>query len=283
MPTARIFTHPVAARERFRTLVEAGDPGDLSEAALVIALEQYPALEIDSYLDQVDAWSSAIRSRVSGSEDVDRLVSEINRLLFEEEGFHGEAGDYYDPKNTFLNEVIDHHAGLPIALSIIYLEVSRRVGLQTVGVSIPGHFLVCLSGPFGEILVDPFDGGRVLTRAECQEFLDRLYSGGVQLREQHIRSFDDREILGRLLSHLKAMYIARGDLSGAVSALDRILILQQGDVWDIRDRGLLEMQLHRYREAIEDLRRYLEMVPYAEDAGRIRDEIDYLEGWLNRN
>lgn len=279
----RILTHPAAARERFRGLVARGTGAHLSEAALVIALEQYPALDVTSYLARLDEWSRAIRERVEGSTDVERLVTAINDFLFEQEGFHGEADDYYDPRYTFLNEVIDGHAGLPITMSIVYLEISRRVGLDTVGIAIPGHFLVQLSGPWGEILVDPFDEGRVLTREQCQEFMDRLYGGAVRLREHHLRSFSDEQILGRLLAHLKTMYMAKGDLPGALSAFDRLMILGETEPWDLRDRGLLAMQLHRYDEAIENLERYLQMAPSAEDAPRIRDEIRYLRDWLTLN
>lgn len=279
----RILTHPAAARERFRGLVSRGAGAQLSETALVIALEQYPALDVTSYLARLDEWSRAIRERVEGSTDVERLVGAINDFLFEQEGFHGEADDYYDPRYTFLNEVIDGHAGLPITMSIVYLEVSRRVGLHTVGIAIPGHFLVQLSGPWGEILVDPFDDGRVLTREECQEFMDRLYGGAVRLREHHLRSFSDEQILARLLAHLKTMYMAKGDLPGALSAFDRLMILGEAEPWDLRDRGLLAMKLHRYEEAIENLERYLQVAPSAEDAPRIRDEIRYLRDWLTLN
>lgn len=279
----RILTHPAAARERFRGLVSRGAGAHLSETALVIALEQYPALDVTSYLARLEEWSRAIRERVEGSTDVERLVTAINDFLFEQEGFHGEADDYYDPRYTFLNEVIDGHAGLPITMSIVYLEISRRVGLQTVGIAIPGHFLVQLSGPWGEILVDPFDDGRVLTREECQEFMDRLYGGAVRLREHHLRSFSDEQILARLLAHLKTMYMAKGDFPGALSAFDRLMILGEAEPWDLRDRGLLAMKLHRYEEAIENLERYLQVAPSAEDAPRIRDEIRYLRDWLTLN
>lgn len=280
---ARLFTHPAAARVRFRELVSQGGSDQLSEAALVIALEQYPDLDVRSYLDRIEEWSRAIRERAGGSGDIDHLVATINEFLFDQEGFHGEADDYYDPRYTFLNQVIDGHAGLPITLSIVYLEISRRVGVRTVGIAIPGHFLVQLSGPWGDILIDPFDEGRVLSRDECQEFLDRLYGGAVKLREQHLRSFTDSQILARLLSHLKTMYLSHGDLNGAISAYDRLVILGEVDPWDFRDRGLLAMKLHRYEQAITDLERYLQLAPSAEDVNRIRDEIRYLRDWLSLN
>lgn len=266
--------------------MESPDPRiDLLEASLVIALEEYPALQIDSYMSQIDRWGEEIRERLEGSSDVERFLEQINRLLFEEEGFHGEAGDYYDPKNAFLNEVLDRHAGLPLALSIVYIEIFRRVGrgMDVAGVALPGRFLVKIRGVWGELLIDPFDEGRVLTERECQAIMDQVFGGAVQLREQHLRSSSQKEVVTRLLAHLKSVYMARDDLQGAITAIDRILILDEHDAWEIHDRAMLEMQLHRYREAMEDLEHYLELMPHAEDRPKIRGQIDYLRGWLDRN
>src|SRR5204862_2721033 len=131
------------------------DPAlDLVEASLVIALEDDPGVAIDRYLEQVNAWTDAIRERLEGSRHVERIVDSINKLLFEEEGFHGEDEDYYDPRSALLNETLDKHAGLPIALSILYIEMSRRMGVEAAGVSLPGRFLVKFSGAFGQIVVD---------------------------------------------------------------------------------------------------------------------------------
>lgn len=281
---ARFFTHPAAARQRFLELTQRPEPLlDLVEASLVIALEEYPALDIDGYLRRVDGWSDAIRERVEGSRDIERIVEEINRLLFEEEGFHGEAENYYDPRNTFLNEVLDRHAGLPLALSIVYLEISRRLGIDMTGVALPGRFLVKVCGTWGTIFIDPFDEGRVLTTAECQKIMDEVYGGGVRLREHHLRSSSRREIVGRVLSHLKSIYLSSNDLSRAIGSVDRLLMLDGKDSFELRDRGLVSMQLHRYDEAIEFLERYLVATPHADDRSRIREQIAYLRAWMERN
>jgi len=284
MQTARVLTHPALARQRFVELVQLSESEiDLSEASLVIALEEYPALQIDRYLEQIDRWSVAIRERVEGSHDVERIVEEINRFLYEQEGFHGEADDYYDPRNAFLNEVLDRHAGLPIALSIVYIEISRRLGIQMTGVSLPGRFLVKVTGPWGEILLDPFDEGRVLSTQECQKLMDEVYGGGVRLREHHLRSFSKRQILARLLSHLKSLYLRRRDLPGAMASIDRLLILDSKDPFEIRDRGVVAMQMHDYRQAILDFEEYLELMPHADDRAKTREQIAYLRSWLEKN
>src|SRR4051794_23668263 len=284
MQAARVLTHPAFARQRFREITGRPDPSlDLVEASLVIALEDDPGIAIDTYLERVNAWTDAVRERLEGSRHIERIVDSINKLLFEEEGFHGEDEDYYDPRSALLNETLDRHAGLPITLSILYIEISRRIGMDVSGVALPGRFLVKFSGDFGEVVVDPFDGGRVLSTIELQPLLDTLYGGGVRLREHHLRSFSRKEILARELAQLKAAYLARHDIDRAAASIDRLLILDDRDASELRDRAALAMQLHAYHEAIGCLERYLTLVPGADDSRRVREQILYLRSWLNAN
>src|ERR1041385_9372104 len=168
----RVLTHPAFARQRFVEIARRPDAQlDLVEGSRVIALEDDPSIDIDDYLERVGEWSGAVRERVDGSRDVDRVVDAINRLLFDEEGFHGEDEDYYDPRSALLSETLDRHAGLPMTLSILNIEVSRRVGVEVSGVALPGRFLVKFSGAFGQIVVDPFDGGRGLSTGGLQQLL----------------------------------------------------------------------------------------------------------------
>src|ERR1051325_7801359 len=234
----RVLMHPAAARQRVVHLAALPEPQlDLVEASLVIAMEENPAVDLDRYLAQVGNWGEAVRARLEGSRNVERIVETINRLLFQEEGFHGEDDDYYDPRSALLSEALDRHAGLPITLSILYLEISRRVGIEATGMAMPGRFLVKFTGDFGMIVVDPFDGGRILSTAELQALLDGLYGGGVRLREHHLRSFSRREILARELAQLKAAYLAQHDLHRAAASVDRLLILDDRDPYQVRDRA----------------------------------------------
>lgn len=282
--SSRVFTHPALARQRFREI--AGRPEatlDLVEASLVIALEDQPLIDIDRYLHQLDQWSDSVRERLNGSSDVERIVESINRLLFAEEGFHGENDDYYDPRSALLSELFERHAGLPITLSILYLELSRRMGVEATGVALPGRFLVKFSGLFGEIVVDPFEDGRVLSGMEMQKLLDAMYGGGVKLREHHLRSYSRKEILARELAQLKAAYLAQRDLPHAAASIDRLLILDDRDVWEMRDRAALATQMHAYELAIAWFERYLELAPHAEDRHRIRERVAWLKGWTDPN
>ena len=284
MQSGRVLTHPALARRRFVELAALPDPKvDLVEASLVIALEDLPGLAIDDYLARVNEWSTAVQQRLEGSRDVERIVESINRLLFDEEGFHGEDEDYYDPRSALVSEMLDKHAGLPITLSILYIEMSRRIGMEVTGVSIPGRFLVKFSGAFGQIVVDPFDGGRVLSTVEIQKLLDSVFGGGVKLREHHLRSFSAKEILARELAHLKSAYLARHDLPHAAASSDRLLILDENDPYEVRDRAAIAAQMHAYRVAIDSFERYLALMPHAEDGARIREQIAYLRAWLEQN
>ena len=284
MQSGRVLTHPAVARQRFREIAELPEPHiDLVEASLVIALEDRPGLEISHYLDEVHAWSGVIRDRLEGSRDVERIVDSINRLLFDEEGFRGEDEDYYDPRSALLNELLDTHAGTPITLSILYLELTRRVGFEATGVSLPGRFLVKFSGDFGQIVVDPYDGGRILSTIELQKILDGIYGGGVRLREHHLRSLTRKEVVARELAHLKTAYLAQHDLARAAASADRLLILDDRDPFELRDRAALAMQMHAYSVAIECLERYLSLQPHADDLTRVREQIAYLRAWIDQN
>ena len=281
---ARVLTHPARARRRFEAIAGLPEPLlDLVEASLVIDLEEDPRLDVDRHLNDVQRWSDAVRQRIEGSRDVERIVETINRLLFDEEGFLGADDDYYDPRSALLSEALDRHAGLPITLSILYIELSRRTGIEDTGVALPGRFLVKFTGPFGVIVVDPFDGGRVLSTVELQKILDGMFGGGVQLREHHLRSFTPRQILARELAQLKAAYLAQRDLTRAAASIDRLLILDARDAYEVRDRAALAMQMHAYALAIELFERYLALMPSADDRSRVREQIAYLQAWLDQN
>src|SRR5438045_4129825 len=284
MQSGRVLTHPALARQRFRQIAELPDPLlDLVEASLVIALEENPSLNVDRYLARVNEWSGAVRDRLEGSRDIERIVESINRLLFDEEGFHGQEENYYDPRSALLNEMLDRHSGLPITLSILYIEICRRVGMDVAGVSLPGRFLVKFSGAFGHIVVDPFDGGRVLSTIELQKLLDTVYGGGVRLREHHLRSFTPKQILARELAHLKSAYLAQHDLPRAAASIDRLLILDENDPFEIRDRAAVAVQMHAYAEAVACLERYLAIMPHADDNARVREQIAWLRAWFQKN
>src|SRR5437899_3280203 len=179
---------------------------DLAEASLLIAGEEYPDLDPVRYLARLDELGSALRHEAGGARGED-AVAALNRLLFQVEGFRGNTEDYYDPRNSFLNDVLDRRTGIPITLSLIYMEVGKRLGLSLEGVGMPGHFLVkCL--PEGlEIFIDPFHQGEILLEEGCKKRLMEIYGNDFQFKRSFLDSVGKRQILSRMLTNLKGIYL----------------------------------------------------------------------------
>ncbi len=265
---------PPPCRQRFARLVSRPETAiDLAEAALVIAQEEYPELEVARYLSCLDEMGAEVRARVAPAEDPHRLIAALGDYLFRDQGFHANTDDYYDPRNSFLNDVLDRRIGIPITLSTVYLEVGRRLGLRLHGVGMPGHFLVKYAGPDEEIVIDPFSGGALVSHAECQRILDRSYHGKVAFEPRFLATVGTRQILTRMLNNLKAIYFKKQGFAKALSVVERILILEPGSATEVRDRGLVLSQLKRYPEATADLERYLKLAPGAEDSEVICDHL----------
>jgi regulator of sirC expression with transglutaminase-like and TPR domain len=246
---------------------------DLAEAALLIAQEEYPAMEVSAYLRRLDALAEAARGRIGDLRDPREVCSGLNEHLFRHEGFRGNTDDYYDPRNSFLNEVLDRRTGIPITLSIVYLELAWRLGHPLLGVGMPGHFLVKFSDASGEVVIDPFHGGIIVSPADCQRILDRLFDGRLTFEPKMLAPLSKRQILIRILNNLKGIYVKADQYGKAFAAADRLLILRPDSPCDLRDRGLLACQLKRYSDASADLDRYLRLVPEAEDRDVIREHL----------
>jgi len=273
---------PDSIRERFAQIV-AGPEEDLNlaEAALLIAKEEYPQLDVPAYLHRLDLLAEGIRPRLAGDTSPARIVQEINRHLFQEEGFTGSnASEYYDPRNSFLNEVLDRKVGIPITLSVVYMEVGQRLGLPLVGVSFPGHFLVKHRDADGEVVLDPFLGGSSLSQEDLENKLREIYGTPAPAMAQLPRllaATSKKEILVRMLRNLKGIYLQRSDFTKALSAADRILLIIPDFPLEVRDRGIIYQRLECFQAAITDYRRYLQLTPNAEDAGTIRSLIITLQ------
>jgi regulator of sirC expression with transglutaminase-like and TPR domain len=265
---------PPPCRRAFARLVSRPEPAiDLAEAALLIAKEEYPDLEVAHYLSQLDAMAAEVRARAGSVADAHQLIASLGDYLFKEQGFHGNTDDYYDPRNSFLNDVLDRRTGIPITLSTVYMEVARRLGIRLHGVGMPGHFLVKYVGPDEEIVIDPFNGGVIVSPADCQRILNRISGGKLAFEPRFLSVLGTRQILARMLTNLKVIYFNSQAYAKALSVVERLLILDPQAATEIRDRGLLSSQLKRYPEAMADLERYLKLAPAAEDADVIRDHL----------
>jgi regulator of sirC expression with transglutaminase-like and TPR domain len=257
-------------RRHFASLVRQTQ-GDfrLAEGALLIAQEEYPNLDIAAYLHRLDTMATAVKHQLGLELDPRRIVTTLNAYLFDTQGFYGNQEDYYDPRNSFLNDVLDRKTGIPITLSVLYLELGRQVGLPIVGVGLPGHFIVQYAAQPGQFWIDPFHRGQVLSREDCMARLQDIYGQTLAWHEAHLQPVSDHDILRRILHNLKAIYLRQSDHSRALSVVERLLLLTPGMPTEVRDRGLLHSQLGHLEAALNDLQHYLQLAPDAPDAAVI--------------
>ncbi len=271
-------------RQEFAALVARPDEAiALDRAALLVAAEEYPDLDITAYQRRLDLLAAAAGERIGPERQPAQVIAHLNRFLFDELGFRGNSQDYYDPRNSFLNEVLDRRLGIPLTLSLVYLEIGRRLGLPLRGVGLPGHFIVLFQTE-PPLYLDPFNRGTVLTVADCAALVARLAQGRVHLRPAHLQPVGPRQILWRLLLNLKYSYLRRNDLARALGVIDRLLLLRPEALTERRDRGLVRYRLGHLTCALVDLHAYLQAAPSAPDAAVIRQkirEVRRLIGWLN--
>jgi len=270
---------PGSPRHRFVEAVDrADDQVELARAALLVACEEYPQLPVEPYLARLDELAEMVRDRLDNETAPLVVLQELLQTLFVRVGLQGNRASYYDPRNSFLNDVLDRKRGIPLTLGILTLEVGWRLGLPLAGVNFPGHFLVRFEGESLRLLVDPFDGGRTLFEDEAQSLLDRAYGGMVRVRPEFLRTARRRDMLVRLLTNLKGIYLNVQDAPRALAAVERILVIHPMAQSEIRDRGTLLARLGRTEEALEQLEWYLGTAPDASDAERIQALVDELRG-----
>ncbi|HKF54548.1 MAG TPA: transglutaminase-like domain-containing protein, partial [Blastocatellia bacterium] len=221
------------------------------------------------------------REAVSGLSDPSDMLEAINSVLFLEYRYHGNRQNYYDPRNSYLNQVIDRRTGIPITLSIVYMAVADSVGLRVSGVGMPGHFLVKHSGPRGEIYIDPFNSGRLIDAAGCARLVKEASNGNFELRSEHLVAVSKKQILTRVLTNLLAIYSEAKDFARAIRVLDLILMIHPNEPARVRDRGLLLAASGRARESIESLEQYMRLSPGASDAGEIINNIKRIKARLS--
>ena len=258
----------------FRQAVDRAETEiDLGRAALTIAASDYPNLDIDAYVTRIEELAAAAEERVGGEADAYRSIAALNHVLFQERGFHGNREHYFDPKNSFLNEVLDRKTGIPISLSVLYMEVAQRIGLPLHGVGFPGHFLVKYIGDNQDIVVDPFNRGEILSENSLKNMLYRLYGGTIAFDPDLIESISKKQILRRMLNNLKIIYLGQDDLIKGLSVVEHLVLLDPASGEDIRDRGLIYLRLECFRQALEDLESYLRLAPHAKDAQAVKEQV----------
>ena len=270
------------APERFAELLARDEAEiDLARACLLIAADAYPGLDVDGYLGEIERLAARLRGRLPKDGGPEDRVAALNRFLFDDLGYSGNAGNYYDPRNSYLNEVLDRRTGIPITLSVLYLEIGRRIGLDLVGVSFPGHFLVRLRLRGAILVLDPFSGGEAQSEADLRERLQRVIpegaAGGVPVDalplDQFLEPAGKRQILARLLRNLKGIYRDAHKPQRLLEVLNRMLVVAPEAHGELRERGLLYQSMECYRAALKDLQDYSALEPEAPDIDEVRAKL----------
>ena len=250
---------------------------NLARAALLVAQEEYPQIPVELYLARLDQMAEEVKDRLADETAPPVVLCELLEMLFARRGFSGNRKAYYDPRNSFLNDVLDRSTGIPLTLGIVLLEVGWRLGLKLEGVNFPGHFLVRYRGDAVDLLIDPFDSGKVRFVDQAQELLDQLYGGMVRVQDSFLRTAGRRDMLVRLLTNLKGVYVNVSDHPRALAVVERLLIIQPDSRSDLRARGLILARMGRSEDAVAQLREYLDLTPGAGDVERIRSMMADLE------
>lgn len=246
----------------------------LIEAALAISWEEYPHIDLSSYREALDVMATDLQQRLRGINYPLKVISEVNRYLFEEQNFCGNEKNYYDPRNSFLTDVITRRLGIPITLSMVYMAIGDRIGFPLEGVSLPGHFIIRPQRSDIEVFIDPFAKGEILFKQDCASKLVQIYGSQAELKPEYLETVGVRRILERMLMNLKLIYLNQKKFHKALSTVEKILMLWPNASTQVRDHGLLCYQLERYVEARSDLETYLDLSPYADDAELIQKLID---------
>lgn len=264
------------ASEAARHLVAVAGPDakriPLAEAALWIAAEEYPNLDVEAYVDRLDELAEVARRAIFPCAAEDR-AARFNHFFFGELGFAGNSESYDDPRNSFLNDVLDRRQGIPITLSLVLMEVGKRLGLAIEGIGLPGHFIAGARLDDSQILLDPFNGGALLTPEDCDGLVGSVLGREVKLSPDHYAPVTGRQLLTRMLANLKAAYWRREEWEGVVGAIDRILALDPKAAPEWRDRGVAWSNLGEVRRGLGDWERYLTEFPDAEDHETVKGHL----------
>ena len=268
-------------RADFVKMVHRPEPSiELARAALLVAAESDPKVDVESSLRTLDAWAGELAGRFQPGWNNLQKLARLRSYVFEELGFRGDRSDYYSPSNSLLHEVLERRRGIPVTLGIVMLEIGWRVGMPFEGVGFPGHFLVRLAGEPKDLLLDPYQRGMSVHEEDCIHMLQESTGGAVGFDPELIASVGKREMIVRLLRNLKGAWLRRGDDGQALAAVDRLLVLDPDDAGEIRDRGLLLFRLGRWREALDSLGGYLRRTPEASDREQIERHMGALRQLL---
>ena len=267
--------------ERLLELIEGRDASvPLDRAALELARIEFPKLEADDFIAILDSYAGELRERLKGARDGATYITETNRFLFDELGFRGNTSDYYDPRNSCLNHVLIARTGIPIALSLVYIEIARRLQRPVQGIGLPGHFIVRYDDGHYSVFLDPFHGGQRLEPDECFTLASGAAQREIEPDPKWLAPVSRRDILLRMLRNLGAAYSTRGLTAKAIDVLGLLIRANPDSADEYRQRGILEVQAGHVAAAKSDLQRYLELAPTPEERERAREDVQKIQHWL---
>jgi regulator of sirC expression with transglutaminase-like and TPR domain len=284
MPSTKVLDY-------FASLVADDDSIPLTETALALAQDAYPDLDLQAELAGIDMLAARLRKQnPAGMPAIDRLRL-LNQFFYRDLGFGPNPNDFYDPDNSYLNAVVRARRGIPISLGVLYMEIGQQIGLPLKGVAFPNHFLLRMSIPAGEVIIDPLTG-HTLSKEELQEMLEPFleHEGRVSLDDQgdgiplglFLQIASHRDIIARMLRNLKSIYLQEARWQRMLGVQERLVILLPHSIEEIRDRGLAYANLECFRPAVEDLETYLDARPDASDADQLRERLPTLR-MMSRN
>jgi len=265
--------------EYFTSLVAEDESFPLTEAALALAQDAYPDLDVQGVLAEIDALMMRLKRRLTKDADVVQKLQMLNQFFYRELGFAGNLNDFLDPDNSHLNMVLSKRRGIPISLAVLYLEMAQQIDLAVRGVSFPGHFLLRVTIAGGEVMMDPMSG-EALNETEMIEMLEPFVAGSVTQGDSVAKTLRGllqparpREIIARMLHNLKGIYMQTERWQRLLAVQQRLVILLPYDIEERRDRGLASARLNFVRAALEDLQYYLDERPDAEDAAMVESQL----------
>ncbi|HVU71057.1 MAG TPA: transglutaminase-like domain-containing protein [Ktedonobacteraceae bacterium] len=272
-------------RQEFTSLILGNETSlDLARAALLIAAEEYPYLDCNQHLMRLEELAEQVRARMASLEmhpahppltanECFDVLHAMNSVLFDQERFRGNRIDYYNPQNSFLNRVLERRLGIPLTLSLVYMEVGKRLGLHIAGVGMPFHFIVRCDFQHASIYIDPYEKGRFLSEQDCRDRLAQIFKRQEDFDPSWLEPLTPKQLLLRMLTNLKNLYKHKGDFARALRACDRILLIDPVLPTELHDRGMIHFHLKHYSRAIHDLSTYIELAPQTEDVEEVRQQI----------
>ena len=243
-------------------------PLDAAEVAMLLAADEYADLSIETHVHLIDLLAAELSPQLHGT--LETRVATLAEFLFEEKGFQGNGTDYYDPCNSYLNQVLERRLGIPITLSVLAMAVGNRAGLNVYGVGLPGHFIAKAAEGDEEVLFDPFNGGQLLTPAACSELIEAVTGRALELAPGIFDATPLGLIIMRMLNNLKTIYLRNEDFPRAVRTMERLLILAPDDVFQRRDLGVSLIRVDRPGAAVEHLTAYLNSHPSGDEAELVK-------------